>query len=586
MRVEVILAIISKEIEARLANLPQPSRGPRGAPGRDGVDGKDFCFEDHVDTLKAWIKEASLKFSDLTDDEIAQLRGSPGKDGRDGRPGEDGKSFSMEEHGPQIRQWVEQLIPKFKDFTPEQIAAIRGEKGADGKSFVFDDHALEIEKIIFDAVEAVRPDLKLKFEDLTEDERASLRGPRGERGRPGKDFDLTEHLEFFQTLKLKFSDLTPQEVDSLKLTFSHLSDDEKNQLKLKFSDLTEEEKFSLRGPRGQRGKQGVAGLRGERGEKGEKGDTVIGPRGPVGPIGPQGRNGIDGINGRDGRNGADAPVVVDIELNRTGREISFTFHFSDGSSIETPSVKLPASDVYVIGGGGGGSSGDGSGNGAPGEDGKSAYELWLDEGNSGSISDFLDSLIGAPGTNGTDGVDGESAYEIWLAEGNTGTEQDFLDSLKGPQGDPGPGGGDVLSNVACDPSVFVGAAVRFDTGTPEPIPMGDWPSMVLVEDLTVAEYPMLVVNALADSYENSNVIGIVEGKPTSTTCNVRILGRTGSIFFGLDMAKEYYLSDVTPGGIVRETSAPSDPGSVRVRIGQPLSSSELLFSRGERRIIS
>ena len=29
------------------------------------------------------------------------------------------------------------------------------------------------------------------------------------------------------------------------------------------------------------------------------------------------------------------------------------------------------------------------------------------------------------------GIDGKSAYEIWLEQGNTGTEQDFLDSLKG-----------------------------------------------------------------------------------------------------------------------------------------------------------
>jgi hypothetical protein len=33
--------------------------------------------------------------------------------------------------------------------------------------------------------------------------------------------------------------------------------------------------------------------------------------------------------------------------------------------------------------------------------------------------------------NGKDGKDGKSAYEIWLAEGNTGTEADFLASLKG-----------------------------------------------------------------------------------------------------------------------------------------------------------
>lgn len=35
------------------------------------------------------------------------------------------------------------------------------------------------------------------------------------------------------------------------------------------------------------------------------------------------------------------------------------------------------------------------------------------------------------------GKDGKSAYEVWLGEGNTGTEADFLDSLRGKDGDDG-----------------------------------------------------------------------------------------------------------------------------------------------------
>lgn len=33
-------------------------------------------------------------------------------------------------------------------------------------------------------------------------------------------------------------------------------------------------------------------------------------------------------------------------------------------------------------------------------------------------------------TTGQDGKDGDSAYQIWLDLGNTGTEQDFIDSLQ------------------------------------------------------------------------------------------------------------------------------------------------------------
>lgn len=69
--------------------------------------------------------------------------------------------------------------------------------------------------------------------------------------------------------------------------------------------------------------------------------------------------------------------------------------------------------------------------GADGTDGKSAYDIWLDAGNTGSDEDFLDSLRGDPGNMGA------SAYEIWIDEGNSGTEQDFLDSLKGEKGEKG-----------------------------------------------------------------------------------------------------------------------------------------------------
>ncbi|MEN8964486.1 MAG: hypothetical protein ABF250_00670, partial [Polaribacter sp.] len=39
-----------------------------------------------------------------------------------------------------------------------------------------------------------------------------------------------------------------------------------------------------------------------------------------------------------------------------------------------------------------------------------------------------------PGPDGAPGDDGISAYEVWLALGNTGTEQEFIDSLKGADG--------------------------------------------------------------------------------------------------------------------------------------------------------
>lgn len=89
--------------------------------------------------------------------------------------------------------------------------------------------------------------------------------------------------------------------------------------------------------------------------------------------------------------------------------------------------------------------------GKDGQDGLSAYELWIANGNTGTISDFLNSLKGEkgdPGADGTDGTSGEdgqnglSAYEIWLSLGNTGSEAEFIEALKGLPGTDGRDGVD------------------------------------------------------------------------------------------------------------------------------------------------
>ena len=57
----------------------------------------------------------------------------------------------------------------------------------------------------------------------------------------------------------------------------------------------------------------------------------------------------------------------------------------------------------MVGSGGG----SGSGSGGSGADGKSAYEIWLEQGNIGTEADFLESLKGADGEKGDTGAPGE-----------------------------------------------------------------------------------------------------------------------------------------------------------------------------------
>lgn len=81
------------------------------------------------------------------------------------------------------------------------------------------------------------------------------------------------------------------------------------------------------------------------------------------------------------------------------------------------------------------------------KDGKSAYEIWLEEGYQGTIEDFLEYLTGEAGSSayelwlsvGHEGtildflidIQGDSAYVVWRKAGNEGTVEDFLESLVG-----------------------------------------------------------------------------------------------------------------------------------------------------------
>lgn len=67
--------------------------------------------------------------------------------------------------------------------------------------------------------------------------------------------------------------------------------------------------------------------------------------------------------------------------------------------------------------------------GIPGDDGKSAYEIALDNGFVGTEAQWLLSLKGDDGTPGTNGTNGKTAYQSALDGGFTGTELEFNEAL-------------------------------------------------------------------------------------------------------------------------------------------------------------
>lgn len=74
-----------------------------------------------------------------------------------------------------------------------------------------------------------------------------------------------------------------------------------------------------------------------------------------------------------------------------------------------------------------------------GEDGKSAYEIWLEAGNTGTVDDYLESLKGEKGDKGDQGIQGIQGEKG--AQGEKGDKGDTGEAgPQGPQGETGPQG--------------------------------------------------------------------------------------------------------------------------------------------------
>lgn len=134
------------------------------------------------------------------------------------------------------------------------------------------------------------------------------------------------------------------------------------------------------GPKGDKGDQGEIGPIGPEGPQGIQGET-----GPQGPKGDKGDQGIQGIQGPKGDIGPQGP-------------------------------QGPKGDI-----------------GPKGDEGDSAYQVWLSEGNTGTVQDYLNSLKGEKGDTGPQGEQG-----IQGPQGNVGPKGDKGDKGDiGPQGDKG-----------------------------------------------------------------------------------------------------------------------------------------------------
>lgn len=191
------------------------------------------------------------------------------------------------------------------------------------------------------------------------------------------------------------------------------------------------------GPSGATGAQGEPGLSaydlwlamGNTGTVENFLSSLIGKPGPKGADGKVVYYGSDGVTGAQGATGSTGATGATGAQGTPGKSAYQLWLEAGNTGTENDFL------VSLIGPAGAqGPAGAAGAEGQAGVAGLSAYEVWLSNGNTGSEEDFFNSLAGIPGTNGTDGLPGLSAYEIWVSNGNTGTEGEFLASLVGPQG--------------------------------------------------------------------------------------------------------------------------------------------------------
>lgn len=117
-----------------------------------------------------------------------------------------------------------------------------------------------------------------------------------------------------------------------------------------------------------------------------------GPQGPEGPQGPKGDTGSvpPGLNLVAGTNISITPSNNTLVISSTGGGSTYTA--GDGINIVNDVISVDSDSLPA---------------GPAGADGESAYEIWLDQGNTGSEQDFLDSLEGPQGPQGVQGIQGE-----------------------------------------------------------------------------------------------------------------------------------------------------------------------------------
>lgn len=233
---------------------PEGPRGPEGPQGPKGADG-------------------TMTFEDLTPEQKAELKGDPGEQGP---PGPQGPKGDPGEQGIQGIQGIQ---------GPAGPSGADGEQGIQGPAGPQGDTGPQ------GPAGVPGPE--------------GPKGPKGDKGDPGevgpagpKGDEGPQGPAGNDGLPGETGPQGPQGPQGLKgdpFTYADFTEEQLAELKGPKGDPGEQGEQGPKGEIGPRGPQGIRGLQGVQGPQGPKGDKGDpGPEGPQGPVGPQGPPGTGG----------------------------------------------------------------------------------------------------------------------------------------------------------------------------------------------------------------------------------------------------------------------------------------------------
>lgn len=254
----------------------------------------------------------------------------------------------------------------------------------------------------------------------------------------------------------------------------------------------------------------------------------------------------------DGKNISIDVKVVDGDLWINGKDTGINLTAKegrDGRDGHTPEITVSDAGTLVVDGidtnkslvGPRGENGLPGKDGVAGQDGKSAYQVAVDNGFDGTEAEWLRSLHGNDGLDGKSGRDGlpgqsgKSAYEIAVTNGFTGTETEWLESLKGRDGHDGK-----------DANVDLSKYPTKDEIANQYIQRNNLPNIVLDTDqrtLTINDKEIKIPNSIdlsnyAQKSEVPNIVFDVENN------KLIINGREVKIPKDVDLAEYYTKADI------------------------------------------